>query len=112
MGNDYDLSDMIRDVCCSVVEVSDPKSIPKNAACAALKLLFVCTHFFEHAPGKCVAAWEVLPLFLSCFAFNLLEQQKYSSLLTVLKSQELKNRGVTIEDKQKASRSSRASDFV
>ena len=24
MGNDYDLSDMIRDVCCSVVEVSDP----------------------------------------------------------------------------------------
>lgn len=35
--------------------------------------------------------------------------KKANSLLTVLKSQELKNRGVTIEDKQKASR---ASDFV
>ena len=42
----------------------------------AIVCVYTFSHFFEHAPGsECVAAWEVLPLFLSCFAFNLLEQK-------------------------------------
>ena len=65
MSNDYDLSDMIRDVCCSVVEAFDPKLIPKNAARSAVKLLRG-THFFEHAPGKCVIDGGVTVV-LFCF---------------------------------------------